>query len=182
MGRPTSKWSDAYVAQAYRLAMLGLTDKEMAHAFDVSERQFNTWKKKYPQLLQSINNGKLPADGNVALSLYQRAIGYTHEEEIVRVLRNGTTVRVTVKKRHPPDVLACIYWLNNRQRGLWYNTSARKPKDEGDPQDTASAVADALRAMGDIEGVNVPLPADDDELQRALDEARVPTESGDAEA
>jgi len=167
MARPATKWDHKYVAQAYRLAMLGLTDKQIATAFDVSERQFNNWKKTYPELLQSLNNGKLPADGNVTLSLYQRAVGFTHDEEIVRVLRNGTVVRVKVKKRYPPDTVACIFWLKNRQRELWFDTTPRRAAETEDAQSIASDVADALRAMRDIDGLNVAL-SDDAETLREL--------------
>ena len=153
-GRPTSKWDPRYVPQAYRLAMLGLTDVQIAAAFDVSERQLNNWKKKYPELLQSLNNGKLPADGNVTLSLYQRAIGYVHDEEVVRVLNNGTVVRVAIKKRYPPDTLAAIYWLNNRQRSLWYNESPRQPAPSNNPKDMANDVATALRAIRALDALD----------------------------
>jgi len=149
-GRPTSKWDPRYVAQAYRLAMLGLTDVQIAAAFDVSERQLNNWKKKYPELLQSLNNGKLPADGNVTLSLYQRAIGYVHDHEHIHVLRDGTVVRVATKKRYAADTTACIFWLKNRQRTLWRDVAR---EDEGDPVDAARELRRMLADMDTADGV-----------------------------
>lgn len=159
-GRPTSKWDPRFIAQAYRLAILGLTDAQVAAAFDVSERQLNNWKKKYPELLQSLNNGKLPADGNVTLSLYQRANGFTHDEEIVRVLANGTVVRVTVKKRYPPDTTACIFWLKNRQRELWRDVEHTLPLDA---QENARELRRHLRLMDAADGL--------DALRQAHEEA-----------
>jgi len=36
----------------------------------------NSWKKKFPQFLESLKKGKAVADANVASRLYSRAIGY----------------------------------------------------------------------------------------------------------
>ena len=56
--------------------------------------------------------------------LYERATGYTCEEtEVIQELdKDGnpkpTKIRKT-KKVYPPDVLAGMYWLNNRQPGKY---------------------------------------------------------------
>jgi len=172
-GRP-SKWDDRYVAVALRLALLGKTDPEIAALLGVSKATLNTWKKQHPGFLDALNSGRAPADGRVAASLFQRAIGYSHDEEKVFLDRNGAVVRVTVKKHYPPDTFAAIAWLNNRQRQLWYKTTARQPVDERDPNETANGIADALRAMADLDGLGLPLPPDD-AIQRAVDGDTAPT-------
>ena len=42
-GRPT-KYKDEYCEQAYKLCLLGATDKEMADFFQVSLSTLNLWK------------------------------------------------------------------------------------------------------------------------------------------
>lgn len=122
-GRP-SRYQQTYAKQAYQYSLLGATDVEMALFFEVSEKTLNTWKKKYPQFLQSIKKGKAIADANVASKLYTRAIGYTFEEvtfekagtkESLEELSNsklmldGYRKRLVVKEV-VPDTTAQIFW------------------------------------------------------------------------
>ena len=112
-------FKEEYVEQAYRLCLLGATDKEMADFFGVSEKTFNSWKKAQPELLQSIKRGKDDADARVAQSLFRRATGYEREEEEIKVIslggNNGSTIdRVPVIKHYPPETAACAFWLKNR--------------------------------------------------------------------
>lgn len=92
MARP-SKYKPEYNEQARKLALLGLTDAEIASHFDVSEQTLNTWKKDKEGFLESLNDGKCVADGIVADSLYEQAKG--------------------------GNVTACIFWLKNRRKQSW---------------------------------------------------------------
>ena len=109
---------------AWSLAIKGATDKEIAEAFKISVRTLNRWKKDHPSFEESLNCGKSAADAKVERMLYERATGYTCEEtEVIQELdKNGnpkpTKIRKT-KKVYPPDVLAGMYWLNNRQPGKY---------------------------------------------------------------
>mgnify|MGYP000798066111 FL=1 len=71
-----SGYREEYAEQALKLCLLGATDKEIAEFFSVSEQTLNSWKKKFPQFLESLKKGKAVADANVASRLYSRAIGY----------------------------------------------------------------------------------------------------------
>lgn len=118
-GRPTA-YLPAYAEQARRLAMLGLTDAEMAEFFSVSERTLNTWKKAHPDFLQSLKAGKIEADTHVATGLYQSAIGghvvtETREQEGP----DGGITRTKETKQVPPNVTAQVFWLKNRQPARW---------------------------------------------------------------
>ena len=77
-GRPSS-YNPKYDLIAYQLTLLGATDKQLAEAFSVSERTINNWKENEDgsesSFMQSIKKGKIAADGEIAHSLYQRAIG-----------------------------------------------------------------------------------------------------------
>jgi len=91
-GRP-SKLTPAILAQARALALIGLTDAQMAIAWDVGEATINRWKKN-DEFRESLKGGKTLADAEVGQALFQKAIGWDGQ---------------------PPDTTACIFWLKNRQ-------------------------------------------------------------------
>ena len=117
-----------YNDQAYKYALLGLTDVEMSALFGVSEVTFNGWKKRYPEFFKSIKDGKEPADAEVAHSLRERAIGYKYIEQVPTkitevVYENGKRAKsidkvvvTPVERVVPPDTRAIQYWMNNRRR------------------------------------------------------------------
>ena len=57
-GRPTN-YKKEYDEQAYKLCLLGATDKEMADFFNVKEQTINNWKKNHPSFFESIKRGKI---------------------------------------------------------------------------------------------------------------------------
>jgi len=104
---------------ARKLALLGLTDVEMAEFFGVTERTFNNWKDEFPAFFQSLNEGKTIADANVADSLYRRAVG-----EVVFVekrVRNGEGEYeiIRLSQQIPADPGAAKLWLTNRRPQQW---------------------------------------------------------------
>lgn len=127
-GRPTV-YKDEYVNKVYKLSLLGATDKEMADILDVCEKTFNNWKEQYPEFLQSIKRGKANADANVADRLYQRAMGFEHDSEEIKVI-DGEVVRVLVRKIYPPDATSAIFWLKNRQSDKWRDKTETKVQVE----------------------------------------------------
>ena len=95
IGRPTA-YKKEYAEQAMSLCLLGATDQEMADFFSVSEQTINTWKGKHPSFLESIRKGKIEADANVAVRLYERAIS--------------------------SDFQSMALWLKNRRPNDWRET------------------------------------------------------------
>lgn len=118
VGRPT-KYKDQYSEQTYKLCLLGATDKDLADFFEVSEQTVNSWKEEYPEFLESIKRGKSEADANVASRLYQRAMGYEHEDTEFASFQGQITDEKQYLKHYPPDTAAAIFWLKNRQRDKW---------------------------------------------------------------
>lgn len=116
-GRPTN-YKKEYDEQAYKLCLLGATDKEMADFFNVKEQTINNWKKNHPSFFESIKRGKIVADANVAKSLYHRALGYSHPEDKI-FNDNGEPLIVPTVKHYPPDPTAAIFWLKNRKPAEW---------------------------------------------------------------
>jgi len=116
-GRP-SAFKPEYVEQAYNYCLLGAIDSQLAEFFNVAESTLNLWKKKFPEFAAAMTRGKMLADATVAESLFKRATGYSHPETKVNVI-DGEVITTTLTKHYPPETLACIYWLKNRQPKLW---------------------------------------------------------------
>lgn len=114
-----SAFKSEFIELAFKYALLGATDVEMAGFFSVSERTFNTWKKYYPEFLQSIKRGKTVADANVASKLYSRAIGYDYNELHIEKKGRKVVSRKTQNKHMAPETTAQIFWLKNRQPDKW---------------------------------------------------------------
>lgn len=117
VGRP-SKYDDKYCKQAYKLALLGSTDKQLADFFEVNEDTIHEWKKVHPEFSETLKRGKEIADSNVTLSLYKRATGYkTKVDKIFQY--EGIPVIVPTIEKYPPDSTSMIFWLKNRQPEKW---------------------------------------------------------------
>lgn len=118
-GRP-SKYNPEFNNQVEKLCKLGATDSEMADFFGVAESTINLWKIHEPEFSESIKKGKIIADMEVGERLFQRACGYEHPEEEIKVVSMGggegsTIERVEVTKHYPPDTAAAFIWLKNRR-------------------------------------------------------------------
>lgn len=153
------KYKPEFKDMAYKFALLGLTDAEMAALFDVSEATFNTWKDD-PKFLESLNAGKDIADAEIASSLYDRAKGYEIEKEVPtkmtrveydngkRALQTEEVVITKVKEIVPPDTRAIQYWMNNRRR-------RRQVKEDGTPAE-ANTWADRHEVDHTTDGEKLP--------------------------
>jgi len=117
-GRPT-KWRPEYDEQVYKLCLLGATNKEIADFFKVEVSTIHYWLTHEPSFSSSVTRGREVADSNVAKSLYQRAIGYTHKEMITASYQGQITDTKEVIKHYPPDTPAATLWLKNRQPQKW---------------------------------------------------------------
>ncbi|WP_292992571.1 hypothetical protein [Nitrosomonas sp.] len=116
-GRPTL-YREEYNDQVHRLCVLGVTDEEIAKYFGVSKNTITNWKNEHPEFLASMEEGKMEADADVAMSTYKSATGkhYVEEEKIVV----GEGVR-NLRRQIPPDVAAQRMWLFNRRPKEWKN-------------------------------------------------------------
>ena len=137
-----SSFKQEYIQLAENYALLGATDAEMADFFGVSEQTLNTWKKKYPEFLESLKKGKAVADANVASRLYSRAIGYDAKATKFATNEGKITDKVEYIEHYPPDTTADIFWLKNRQPGKW------RDKKEVENQ---VKLSDELESMSDEE-------------------------------
>lgn len=116
-GRPT-KYDQKYNDQVRKLCLLGATDEDLADFFEVATSTINLWKETYPKFSEAIKKGKVVADAEVAERLYERAMGFEHDSEEIKIV-NDSIERVPVRKIYPPDTAAAIFWLKNRKRVYW---------------------------------------------------------------
>jgi hypothetical protein len=133
--KPRASYADGFQASyldvAYKLALLGLTEEQTCGVLNITRGTFDRWLKEHQDFAQAVRDGRASADGEVVKALFKRALGYSHPDVDIRVVR-GAVVQTEIIKHYPPDTVACIYWLNNRQRGLWSNkVEARVVDGEG---------------------------------------------------
>lgn len=113
---------------AFRLALLGMTNEEMAIGLGITPNMFSMWMRDKSEFRRAVNKGRQEADSKVVRSLYKRACGYQYEDTHISVIKDSQTqqpivVSTPVIRHQPPDVQAAIFWLTNRQREYWSNTS-----------------------------------------------------------
>lgn len=98
IGRPSKYDPDKHPEKATKLALLGLTDEEMAVALDIHVSTFYQWQIDFPDFSEAIKDGKVRADANVAQSLYKKAMS--------------------------GDTTSAIFWLKNRRKQAWRDGQA----------------------------------------------------------
>lgn len=155
-GRPT-EYKPEYCVQVEKLCKLGATDKEIADFFEVTEQTINNWKSDFPEFFESIKKGKIVADAEIASSLYHRAKGYSHDA--VKIFPSGGEsddgkgnkvkgpLIVPYVEHYPPDTVAAIFWLKNRQKDKWR-----------DKQEVDVRTPEGVTVMYKQQAGNQPLP------------------------
>jgi hypothetical protein len=118
-----SLYQPEYAEQARKLCLLGATDAELADFFAVDERTINNWKTQHAAFFQSIRDGKVKADAEVADSLYKRATGEHVQLEKIVKNKDGEFEAVRYKSYIPGDPSAAYKWLLNRRRQDWTDSS-----------------------------------------------------------
>ncbi len=117
-GRPSPYNKKIYPEQAKKLCLLGAIDLELADFFGIQESTLYVWKTKHPEFTEALKEGKKLANANVALRLYERAMGYSHPEDKI-FNNNGSPLIVPTTKHYAPDTTAAIFWLKNRDPDNW---------------------------------------------------------------
>jgi hypothetical protein len=146
-GRPT-KYNAEYAEQAYKLCLLGATDKQLADFLGVAESTLNLWKLEHPDFSESLKNGKDRADAVIAQSLFHRAKGYTHDAvKIVADAKTGAEHIVPFTEHYPPDTTACIFWLKNRQKENWRDRVEHVGDAERPIEHKVNIIGDILKLL-----------------------------------
>lgn len=147
-----SKYLSVYADQAYRYALLGMTDKEVSVAFETSERTIRTWKSKHSAFASALKRGRELANGQVAAALFKRATGtWTQPAIKIMMTRDGKVVKVPYVERFAPDITAMIFFLKNRESEKWRDRAFDAFKN-GDVNEQARQLRDALTKIEAADG------------------------------
>lgn len=111
-GRP-SAFENIDLSLAYRFAKAGLVDEQIAELLGISIRTYYDYKTAHPEFSQALKEGQEDPKARVKRALYQRAIGYTHEEEKI-FCHEGKIVRASTMKHYPPDPKCIEFYLINK--------------------------------------------------------------------
>lgn len=103
----------------------GLTDEQIAGNMGVSRSTLNSWKDKYPDILDALKKGKEIVDRQVENALLKRALGYEYEEIKEKYEFGELSERTVTKKQVAPDTTAQIFWLKNRKPKDWRDKQER---------------------------------------------------------
>lgn len=117
VGRPTL-YNDQVKEKILELAEKGKTNQQIADIIGVHVRTIENWQGKHKDLMWAIKEAKQEADALVEVSLFAKAVGYTHEAVKV-FMHEGDTIEHTYQEHYPPDTNAAKFWLQNRQPEKW---------------------------------------------------------------
>lgn len=111
----------------------GLIDEQIAQNIGIRAATLYEWKKRFPEISETLKRGKEVVDRQVENSLLKRALGYEYDEVKEKFEGNVMTERTVTRKEVVPDVTAQIFWLKNRKREAWadrQNIEISQPIDD----------------------------------------------------
>lgn len=97
----------------------GLTDEQIATKMGICRDTLIQWKKKYPDISDTLKKGKDVVDIQVENALLKRALGYEYEEISEKYEMGVLVEKKVTKKQVVPDTTAQIFWLKNRKPDEW---------------------------------------------------------------
>ncbi|UKA12922.1 hypothetical protein [Photobacterium damselae] len=134
---------------ARRLALLGITDAEIAQTIGIRESTLNKWRQDHKEFDQAMNQGGYIADSKVVSKLFDRAMGVTRKKEVV----SGGEI-YELKEEVVPDVTAQQFWLERRRRDKWNKNSEVTLKGEQD-----NPLAFVMAQVAEEENERSPIPS-----------------------
>ena len=126
------------------MALLGLTDAEIAAFFEIDDSTLYRWDEAHPDFRESRVRARDAADSKVAEKLYHRALGYSHPSEKIFMTKNGEVVRADIVEHYPPDTQAASWWLKNRQGHRWKDKAEVEHSGSVNLTSTLDAIADQV--------------------------------------
>lgn len=131
MGRPTLLNKHLKELAVTLAKQPDMTLAKLAASLNIGRTTLYLYLQKDKDFLNAVQAGLDMADELVAISMFRRAIGYSHpEEKIFYDSERGKAVRVKTIKHYPPSEQAGTFWLKNRQPDKW------REKVEPDDADT----------------------------------------------
>lgn len=141
-GRP-KEYKPEYCDIAAKACARGATIAEVADILGVSRFTIYRWMAEYSEFGDAIRISREVADERVGFSLYERAVGYSHNAVKIFVPKGlGVPVIVPYVEHVPPDVTAAKFWLTNRQPDKWADVSRKElTGPNGEPLNLSDAQA-----------------------------------------
>lgn len=109
----------------------GLTDEQIASNMGIRRETLYDWKKKYPNISNTLKKGKEIIDIQVENALLQKALGINKTiqkpvkiKEVLfdsgKKIRESECIEYVEEEIYiPPDTTAQIFWLKNRKPSIW---------------------------------------------------------------
>lgn len=111
----------------------GLTDEQIAEKCGITRSTLSEWKKKYPDISDTLKKGKEIVDREVENALLKKTKGYNveikktfkvrkidYDPNTGKKVREYEELQTGYDEVHvPADTTAQIYWLNNRKPEMW---------------------------------------------------------------
>jgi hypothetical protein len=119
-----NKYEKIDLTKVYQLALLGMTNEELAKFFGVSDATWSCWLNggadKIPGLLEAIIEGREGVYAKIADRLAQRAMGFTHKSKKVHYdAEIGEFVEHDIEVVYPPSEAAGMWMLKNGRPQNW---------------------------------------------------------------
>ena len=122
-----SKWESHVKSRLTTIKMWrqgGVIEKDICINLGISHQALAVYKRAHPELLEVLRTGKEDATAKVVDALFKRAIGYEYEEEkTVGTKQKGKDLVIgrieKTKKQVAPDVVAQMFYLQNRCSDRW---------------------------------------------------------------
>lgn len=133
----------------------GLTDEQIAKNMGICRDTLIQWKKRFPDIFDTLKRGKVIVDAEVENALLKRALGYTYTETTKERALNPETGKielVTTKeiiKEIAPDTTAQIFWLKNRRPDLWRDKQSMELSGEVKNNPFAGLTTEQLIKLAD---------------------------------
>ncbi|OPH82894.1 hypothetical protein [Nitrobacter vulgaris] len=119
-GRPPRYNPDIHPKAAKVLCAKGATIAELAAAFNVAISTIWLWKTSHSEFFESCRLGLESATDRVERSMFERAVGYTHESTKIFLPAGASKPVYAPYLEHvPPDPRAGEFWLTNRAPDRW---------------------------------------------------------------
>lgn len=142
-------------------ARKGLSDQQIAKNIGISRSTLNEWRKKYPDISDTLKKGKEVADAEVENALYLKCIGHKMQLKktfkVKKIEYNDAGKKIKEEENLetgedevyiPPDTKAIIFWLTNRMREDWKERQNTQMEQEETEESGVIMLAPA-----DVEGV-----------------------------
>ena len=132
----------------------GLTMEQVAKNMDISCDTLYKWRAKYDKIADALKISKEVADTQVTNSLFKRANGFTSVDVTEELVEGRLVVTKRITKTAPPDVTACLAWLNNRRPDLWRQKQAEIDTTEKEILAASQVLISIKKAVDESNGQN----------------------------